>query len=53
MLSRLADTLDALEMPQKPQVKLLERIEELKLLTSVADAGVLSAAEVFAAMCSC
>merc|ERR1719453_2801718 len=29
----------------KPQVKLLERIEELRLLTTVADAGLLSSAE--------
>merc|ERR1711871_515717 len=29
----------------KPQIKLLERIEELRLLSSVADAGLLSAAE--------
>jgi len=29
----------------KPPVRLLERIEELKVLTSVADAGLLSAAE--------
>jgi len=30
---------------QKPPVRLLERVEELKVLTSVADAGLLSAAE--------